>query len=225
MNNKLVILIILLLAVAGIYYIDGKGGSVSDFLSIEKLKERVNLTDLKEKASSSLTSFTKNRIAEELTKDKNSTTSTSTTSSADSDSGTGTSTTNNTASTTGDIASVGDNAQTLAHIQAISNNFTAIVTQRFEIAGKPQIARFWFVGDADTYVEYRDGKGFRRVLITFPTDAAAAGSGTRIYNAIGYFVPVENGWELTIGQDKVFNAKPFYLYEFDPDEGSWVRQN
>ncbi|KKU82390.1 MAG: hypothetical protein UY09_C0016G0022 [Parcubacteria group bacterium GW2011_GWA2_47_8] len=219
MNNKLVILIILLLAVAGIYYIDGKGGSVSDFLSIEKLKERVNLTDLKEKASSSLTSFTKNRIAEELTKDKNATTSTSTTTSAD------TETTNDTTSTTGDATSVGDDAQALAHIQAISNNFTAIVTQRFEIAGKPQIARFWFVGDADTYVEYRDGKGFRRVLITFPTDAAAAGSGTRIYNAIGYFVPVENGWELTIGQDKVFNAKPFYLYEFDPDEGSWVRQN
>ena len=207
-----------MVAIGGVYYYEENGRDLSAF-SVAGFKEfasngGIDVGEISDSITSTFTSFTKRTIVNQLSEDdsKNATS----TNGADEDAD---------ASEITELDVSIEETAANGHIQAIVNNFESIATQRFEIAGKPQIERFWFVGETDTYVEYRDGKGFRRMLITFPPSVEAAGGATAQYDALGYFVPGENGWILTIGQDKVFGGKQFHLYEFEARRGAWERQN
>lgn len=102
-------------------------------------------------------------------------------------------------------------------IQKLANNFGDIVRSKFELSANWSFQRFWFVETDAVYVEYTDSGEFRRVLLVFNDQGLPL--------ATGYFVPGENGWVLTQGEDRVFKSQRWFLYEFDPRTAQWERQN
>ena len=199
MNNKIVVLIILIISIGAIYYYNGG--------TLANLDNASNFKTIKNRVVEESVKIGK-RIAIDRLKGDIATTTDEQTQSVSNEN-------------QDKIEQVEPSASVIqGHISAIVNDFNNIVSERFEISGKAQIERFWVVGDKDMYVEYRDGKGFRRLLITISEQ------GDNIsYSAIGYFIPSENGWNLTIGQDKQFGGKAFILYEFNQRSGAWERQN
>ena len=89
-----------------------------------------------------------------------------------------------------------------------------LLAQSFDTASPFQVKRVW-VQDNEFYVEYQNAKGeLGQILLEKNNDK---------YQAKGYFITSESGWELIKGEGELVSAKAA-LYEKDVN-GNWVRKN